>query len=139
MPGQPGGRPVSPHEDLRSLLQRYARAVDERDLDILGSLFHPEAEISGAGGGKNLEDWLDTMRGPRVFPHSMHVFSDPLIELDEGDQGAQLDTYAVVYQLSDPTTGQADLTLGIRYLDRAETYRGSWVFRRREARTLWMR
>jgi hypothetical protein len=139
VPGKPGGRPVSPHEELRALLQRYARAVDERDLHLLGTLFHPEAEISGSGGAKNLEEWLDTMRGPRAFPQSMHLFSDPLIELDQGNEAAHLDTYAVVHQLSDPTTGHADLTLGIRYIDTVEKYRGSWVFRRREANTLWMR
>jgi hypothetical protein len=130
---------VSAHEELRALLQRYARAADERDLGALGALFHPEAEISGSGGTQTRESWLDTMRGPRAFPQSMHVIGDPLIEFDEGGEAAHLDTYAVVYQLSDPTTGHADLTLGIRYLDTAERYGGDWVFRRREAHTLWMR
>ena len=36
LPGQPGGGAVSAsHDELRALLQRYARAVDERDLDAL--------------------------------------------------------------------------------------------------------
>ena len=35
MPGQPGGGAVTPHDALRALLQRYARAVDQRDIGAL--------------------------------------------------------------------------------------------------------
>jgi hypothetical protein len=130
---------VSPHEELRALLQRYARAADDRDLTALAALFHPDAEILGSRGAQNREEWLDTMRGPRAFPQSMHVIGDPLIELAEDGEEAHLDTYAVVHQLSDPASGNADLVLGIRYLDTAAKYKGGWVFVRRAARTLWMR
>ena len=54
-------------------------------------------------------------RGP--FPTSMHVLGDPLIALGRGRDRARLDTYAVVYQLSEPGSGGGDLTLGINYLD----------------------
>lgn len=69
----------------------------------------------------------------------MHVIGDPLIDLLEGKDVAALDTYAVVYQLSDPASPQGDLTLGIRYFDRAVVHQGHWVFMRRDSRTLWMR
>jgi hypothetical protein len=130
---------VSPHDELRSLLQRFARAADDRDIDTLAALFHPEAKIAGSRGELGLEEWLQTMRGPRAFPQSMHVVGDPLITLGAAGDEAQLDTYAVVYQLSDPATGNADLTLGIRYFDTAARHSGRWVFARREARTLWTR
>jgi len=129
---------VSAYEELRALLQRYARAADERDLDTLASLFHPAAEISGTRGPQNLEEWLDTMRAPRAFPQSMHLIGDPLIEFSEPADEAHLDTYAVVHQLSGPA-GKGDLTLGIRYLDTVVVHEGKWVFRHRIARTLWMR
>lgn len=138
MPRQPGGRPVNSYEELRGLLQRYARAADARDIEALEMLFHPEAEITGTRGVLGLETWLDTMRAPRTFPQSMHVIGDPLIDLRH-DEAAGLDTYAVVHQLSDPTSGQGDLTLGIRYLDEAVVHEGRWVFVRRDSRTLWMR
>ena len=35
------------HEALRALGQRYARAADERDVDALAALFHPDAVIIG--------------------------------------------------------------------------------------------
>lgn len=126
-------------DELRNLLQRYARAADQRDVDALAELFHPDAVISGARGEQTLDAWLDTMRGPRTFPTSMHVLGDPLIELDVSGEQATLDTYAVVYQLGDRDAGDADLTLGIRYVDDAVRSADAWVILRRRAETLWMR
>jgi hypothetical protein len=128
---------VNPYESLRALLQRYARAVDDREIDTLVTLFHPEATITGSRGTQSVDEWLDSMRAPRVFPQSMHVIGDPLIALDEAAGTANLDTYAVVHQLND--AGKGDLTLGMRYLDDAVIHHGDWVFARRTARTLWMR
>jgi len=130
---------VNDGEELRALLQRYARAADDRDGDALAALFHPEAVIIGSNGSLTKEEWLATMRAPRVFPKSMHVIADPLIDLSEGGGSAELDSYAVVFQLSDPTSGAADLTLGIRYRDHAVVHQGTWVFLRRQATTAWMR
>jgi hypothetical protein len=126
---------VSDAEELRSLVQRYARAADDRDIATLASLFHPDAVIDGARGSQTVDEWLDAMRAPRTFPTSMHVLGDPLIDL----AAQTLDTYALVYQLGDREDGQADLTLGIRYLDDVVRHAGRWVIRRRVARTVWMR
>ena len=123
------------HEALRALVQRYSRAADDRDVDVLASLFTPDAVITGARGEQGVDAWLDTMRAPRTFPASMHVLGDPLIELD-GDT-ARLDTYAVVYQLGGE--GQGDLTLGIRYLDEAVRTGNGWQVARRTATTVFMR
>ncbi len=126
-------------EELRALLQRYARAADERDGEALAALFHPEAVIIGARGSLALDEWLVTMRGPRAFPQSMHLIADPLIALSDDKRSADLDSYAVVFQLSEPGSGTADLTLGIRYLDHAVVHQGGWVFLRRQATTTWTR
>jgi hypothetical protein len=130
---------MSAYEELRALVQRYARAADDRDVDALAALFHPDAVIDGARGTQTREAWLESMRAPRSFPSSMHVLGDPLIGLDEEAQRGTLDTYAVVYQLGDAGAGQQDLTLGIRYFDDVAVHEGRWVIRRRTARTLWMR
>lgn len=126
-------------EALRALPQRYARAADDRDIDGLHALFHPDATVEGARGTHSFDEWLDTMRGPRSFPSSMHLLGDPLIDLPEGADEAELDTYAVVYQLGDEEAGQSDLTLGIRYLDHAVRHDDAWVIRRRVSQTRWMR
>jgi hypothetical protein len=122
-------------EELRALVQRYARAADDRDIETLASLFHPDAVIDGTRGSQTVDGWLDGMRAPRTFPTSMHVLGDPLIDL----AAQTLDTYAVVYQLGDRAEGQADLTLGIRYLDDVVRHTDRWVIRHRVARTVWMR
>ena len=130
---------VSPHDQIRALLQRYARAVDERDIDALAGLFHPGAEITGSRGTQSREEWLSDMRAPRSFPRSMHVLGEPLIELDAGGDRATADTYAVVYQLGDQKAGQGDLTLGMRYLDQMVLLDGGWVIAHRQATMVWMR
>ncbi len=131
--------PVTARDQLRDLIQRYARAVDRRDLEALADMFRPGAVVVGTRGSQTREEWLDTMRGPRAFPTSMHVLGDPLITLDEGGTAASLDTYGVVYQLCDPASGKGDLTLGINYLDEVIHEDGRWAIARRESRTLWMR
>jgi ketosteroid isomerase-like protein len=133
------GSPASDLDELRALGQRYSRAVDARDLDALAAVFHPDAIVEGSRGSQSIAEWLDTMRAPRAFPTSMHVLGEALVTLDRDAGRAQLDTYAVVYQLGDKDAGQADLTLGIRYLDDAVRHEGRWVLRHRVAQTLWMR
>jgi SnoaL-like domain len=130
---------VTPHDALRELGQRYARAADARDVAALEALFHPDAQIVGSRGAQSRQEWLETMRAPRAFPTSMHLMGDPLIVLDEDAQHATVDSYAVVFQLSDPGTGNADLTLGLRYVDDVVLDEGRWVIRHRSAQTVWMR
>jgi hypothetical protein len=120
-------------------MQRYARAADERDVDALAAVFHPAAQIIGSRGTQTVDEWLETMRAPRTFPSSMHMIGDPLIVIHDGQEQATVDSYAVVYQLSDPGPESRDLTLGIRYLDDAVVSDDLWVIRRRRALTLWMR
>jgi hypothetical protein len=127
---------VNAHDGIRTLLQRYARAVDDRDIDALAGLFDPAAVIVGARGTQSVEEWLDSMRAPRSFPVSMHVIGEPLIEEDEGSARARADTYAVVYQLGDEGSG---LTLGMRYLDEVAARGDRWVFVRRRSEMVWMR
>jgi hypothetical protein len=129
---------VSATDALRTLIQRYARAADERDIDALAALFHPDATIEGARGKQTLDEWLDVMRGPRAVLTSMHMLGDPLIELTD-DNRATLDTYGVVYQLGDTKAGQGDITLGVRYLDEVDAPDGTWRIRARVAHILWMR
>jgi hypothetical protein len=127
---------VSAHDGIRILLQRYARAVDDRDIDALAGLFDPAAVIIGARGTQSVDEWLESMRAPRSFPVSMHVIGEPLIEGDAGSDRATADTYAVVYQLGDEEAG---LTLGMRYHDEVACRDDRWVFVRRRSVMVWMR
>jgi len=130
---------VTAHDGIRTLMQRYARAVDDRDLVTLEALFHPQADITGARGSQTLAEWLETMRAPRSFPVSMHLLGEPLISHRDGSDEATADTYAVVHQIGDAAAGQGDLTLGMRYLDQLVVAGGRWVIRSRSSRVVWMR
>lgn len=119
-------------DQLRSLLQRYARAIDVRDMATLRAVFHPDAVIDGAQGPQTIGEWLQAMSAPRAYPISMHFLGEPLIRLDRDT--AELDTYGVVYQaLAD----RPELTLGIRYLDAAVRRDGGWVILSRRTQRLW--
>jgi len=129
---------LSTYDQLRTLLQRYARAADQRDMETLASLFHPDAEITGSRGAQNLGEWLAAMRAPRTFPTSLHMIGEPLIAYEEGSDSATMDAYAVVYQIGDGTVGQGNLTMAVNYHDEVTQVSGQWVFLRRTMTTLWM-
>jgi hypothetical protein len=127
-------------EELRKLPQRYARAIDARDIDAVGALFHPEGVVDGARGTAAVPAYLDGFRNaPKVFESSMHVLGSPLIDLVPGGDTARLDTYAVVYQLRAAGSPEGDLVLGVRYLDDVVRQGDTWVIMHRRAVSLWAR
>jgi hypothetical protein len=126
-------------EALRSLGQRYARAVDARDYDAVGALFHHDAVIDGLRGSSTLDEYLELSRSsPPAFEQSMHVLGEPLVELAVGADDATLDTYAVVYQIGATRDGGGNSTLGVRYLDAVERRDGEWRIRHRRTELRFM-
>ena len=130
---------MNDRDAFRDLAQRYARGADERDVDALTALFHPDAVINGTRGRQTRDEWVDTMRGPSPFKASMHLLGEPLADHAEGDNEARLDTYAVVYMTGDPDAGTNDMTLGMRYVDQVVRNDGRWVILHRDVTTVWMR
>jgi hypothetical protein len=124
-------------EALRALPQRYARAVDERNMDALAALFHPEATVEGMRGTSPIGAYLETMRNSPAPHAGMHFLGDPLLTFTPGADEATSDTYAVVHQLSE--NADRDLTLGMRYLDRLVRHDGGWAIIHRRTVNLWMR
>jgi hypothetical protein len=127
-------------EKLRSMPQRYSRAIDRRDIDAVAALFDPSGTVDGAQGSMAVPAYLDNLRNAkRVFASSMHVLGDPLIEHDPSTDVARLDTYAVVYQLREAGSDEADLTLGMLYKDDVVRVGSDWVIKYRKTTTLWRR
>ena len=115
-------------DQIRNLLQTYARGADEGDLDALASVFADDAVIDGTRGVQSKAEWLEAMSAPRQGT-SMHLIADPLLSID-GDT-ASSDAYAVVYN--------GDMTLGMRYVDQLVKQSGGWKVCNRTARMVWMR
>jgi SnoaL-like protein len=130
---------MSTADQFRVLLQRYAHAADARDIDTLLTLFHPDAEITGAGGTQSLDAWLASMREPRRFPGSMHMIGEPLVQYQEGSDAATMDSYAVVYLFGTEDSGDGHRTMGVKYHDEMILHRFKWMFWRRTMTTLWTR
>jgi len=127
-------------EALRQLPQRYARAIDARDIDAVGRLFDPDGSVDGVRGSSKVPAYLDGLRAlPATAGSTMHVLGDPLIELEVGADAAHLDTYAVVYQLRPPESSEADGLLGMRYLDDVVRHGDVWLIRYRRSTMLWTR
>lgn len=127
-------------ERLRTLPQRYSRAIDARDIDAVATLFHPNGTVDGARGSMSVTAYLENLRtGPRLFTSSMHVLGEPLIDLLPNDDEGRMDTYAVVYQLRSEYSTEDDLMLGIRYVDEVVRHHGHWVISHRTSSTLWTR
>jgi len=126
-------------EALRALPQRYARAIDARDIDAVGQLFDPEGSVDGLRGQAAVPAYLDGLRAMPQAGSTMHVLGDPLIELGEGAAEAHLDTYAVVYQLRPAESPEPDGMLGMRYLDDVVRLGATWVIHHRRTVLLWSR
>jgi 3-phenylpropionate/cinnamic acid dioxygenase small subunit len=81
--------------EIQHVLYRYARAIDERDFDLLRQVFTPDATIHyDVPGGVRLgfREAVEWLRGAlQIFAVTQHVMSNPLIELD-GDR-ARSTTY----------------------------------------------
>jgi hypothetical protein len=126
-------------ENLRSLGQRYSRAIDARDYDTIATLFHPDAVVDGLRGHARIDEYLDGLRStPRAYDKGMHLLGEPLIDYEAGADHAELDAYAVVYQIGLHREGGGNVTLGMRYLDTVERRDGVWRISRRRTELLWM-
>jgi 3-phenylpropionate/cinnamic acid dioxygenase small subunit len=81
--------------EIQQVLYRYARALDERDFDLLHEVFTPDATIHyDVPGGVRMgfRETVEWLRGAlQIFAVTQHVMSNPLIELD-GDR-ARSTTY----------------------------------------------
>jgi hypothetical protein len=127
-------------ESLRRLGQEYARAVDGRDHDAVAALFDPAGTVDGVRGSSPVPDYLEGMRSaPQAFTASQHVLGEPLIDLEPGADTAKLDTYAVVYQMGRLDDPDADMVLGMRYVDEVVRRDGRWLIHHRVATALWVR
>jgi ketosteroid isomerase-like protein len=130
-----------PHdlEALRNLGQRYSRAIDARDYDAIAALFHSDAIVDGLRGHAPIDEYLEGLRStPRAYDHGMHLLGEPLIRFEPGSDTAELDAYAVVYQLGLHREDGGNVTLGMRYLDSVERRDGEWRISHRRTELLWM-
>jgi hypothetical protein len=129
---------------IRRMLEQYMRHNDDRALDRLVSLFAPEA-IYRVGGGEHVghegiraflgqngfrDDqplWTDDEQ-LMVMPRSMHLMTNPIIEVD-GDRATAESEFVVMVR---DERGHPKMTLVGRYRDRLRRdAEAGWLFTER--------
>ncbi len=119
-------------------LNRYARGLDRKDIEMLQSAYHPDATDHHGGFGDYtpapvaiVEDWL-IRDADRAF--SQHLLVNTSLDIDGNE--AHGETYFQVIVGLTPeaaeASGRPPLTVGAgRYVDRFERRNGEWRIARR--------
>jgi len=127
--------------EIRRVLARYCRAVDRGDVELLKSVYHPDAtDDHGTFQGSGFafaEALVPAMDGSSI--PSQHHVTNVLIELD-GDRAA-VESYVLAFHpVRDRASGAETHALaGGRYLDRFEKRDGEWKIADRRVVIDWTR
>lgn len=113
-------------DEIRQLAERYALAIDCRDLDRLVDLFVPDVVCGRFGNGaqalrRSFESQLRTT-GPSVMLVANHV-----IDFDDDDHA-----HGVVYGIAESAQPEGWIRQAIQYHDLYEQRDGRWLFVRRK-------
>jgi uncharacterized protein (TIGR02246 family) len=126
---------LADREAIRALLDRYAIAVDRKDLAMVAGCFTEDCAYDGALGQGTIADALRTLASAfGRYERTLHVTGTQLVEL-AGDR-ANAETYCVAYHV---LPGGAQHTVGVRYLDALLRTDDGWRIRARVVRTEWTR
>jgi hypothetical protein len=119
---------------IRRLADRYALAVDGKDLDALAALFVPDVDNGRYGPGREgVKRFYD--QSLRRFHCSMHLVANHVIDFDDDEHAS-----GVVYCQAHHHVLEPDhwFDEALAYWDTYERVEGEWLFRRRRVRS-WYR
>lgn len=111
---------------IRGVLERYCRAIDRLDSELLESCYWPDAmDHHGAIDG-SVGDFIE-----RVIPllreryeATMHTLGQSIIDVE--DDRAYAETYNVAYHRGGEKGRSTLVTVGNRYVDVLERRQGEW-------------
>lgn len=111
--------------DIREVLTRYCRATDRCDLDLLKSVYWPDAWDNHIVFNGNAMEYAEySMPMLKQYTRAtMHTIFNCWIQLD-GDV-AVAETYVHAWHLMN-TAEKTEVVVGGRYLDRLEKRNGEW-------------
>ncbi len=119
---------------LSRLVHAYCRAVDRGDLDLVRSLYHRDAVDShGAFSGGSVDEFVGRLAAARPHLRSMqhHVTT---VNFAVDGTVAEGEIYTIATHTLISGTGDVDVTVGGRYLDKYEKQNGTWGIRRADDR-----
>jgi hypothetical protein len=121
-------------EEIRALVQLYARGIDRKDIGLLRTLYTKDgthshrAHFSGAA-----EVYMEQLEKnlPQSTSRAAHYICNHLISID-GEQG-EGEVYALAWHMfEDGKGGFAEDLVGVRYVDRYRKEDGDWRFASRD-------
>lgn len=114
-------------EQIRDVLLRYCRGVDRCDLELLRSVYHPDAvddHGSFKGNGWEFAEMIVTSKLSGALL-SIHHVGNMLIEVDPGAETASAETYFVAANRLVAAPDRLQVFVG-RYVDRLTCRDGEW-------------
>ena len=121
-------------DEIRQLAERYAVAVDAKDLDGLAVLFAEDVDNGRYGPGREgVKTFYDNRL--REFHCSMHLVGNHVIDFEDDDHALGVVYCRAQHHLLEP---EHWFDVALAYWDTYEYHDDRWVFRRRRTRS-WYR
>lgn len=111
---------------VRRVLERYCRAIDRLDSELLQSCYWPEATDRHGAFDGSASEFIDGVI-PKLrdeYEATMHCLGQSIIEI-EGDR-AYAETHNVAYHRGSDGPRSTLVTVGNRYVDVLERREGEW-------------
>jgi 3-phenylpropionate/cinnamic acid dioxygenase small subunit len=103
---------------IRTVLTRYARAVDRCEWDTVLTCFEPDALLDFGQVRGSPADFVQFARaGLESMTITQHILHQTHVDFD-GDDAARSETYVSAFHRMPQDGGSVDLVAGARYLDR---------------------
>lgn len=133
-------RALVDRQQIEDLPRRYSRGVDRRDWALVRSCFSDDCFVDGSRASAPIDDYVAGLRpGVEYFPTTMHYMGNQLVEID-GDQG-HVESYCVAFHWKHAEQAgaphEANLTVGVRYLDSVRRVGDGWLIERRRVAPDW--
>ena len=129
--------------DLRDLAQRYADAIDRRDVNDLVGLFTPDGSMGVYEHGETesvleyhgLDKIAEILGLVTIYAATFHIVANHRCQVDGST--ATGTTYCLARHLVESNTGAKDIEMLIRYDDTYLKRDDDWYFTRRDIRRQW--
>lgn len=117
-------------DEIRALVARYGRVVDDRDMDGLRALFTPDVIFGAIGSSQKLEgrEAVVAYYESRYadMPLSNHFAHDHVITLESDDLAVgYANSHVEMIRLGEP------MVVALRYADTYARHEGAWKFKER--------
>jgi SnoaL-like protein len=120
------------------LARVYALGIDQRDQDLVRTVFASDAVVDGMAGTSPIDDYLPVLfEGIARYAATMHNITNQYGVID-GDIGAVW-SYGHCLHMEHDGSDRPDLHVGVQYRDRVRRDREGWVISARRTVSQWTR